>query len=141
MCTYLLSSRYSQIFACINDQLISHFNAQDQFLVVSYAEKCNNDSQEGCVHHSNIQHYDIMYCPAPCRTGDFHQVAILNNNGDAIYEDIPSIPGKFTNFGGRHIIYSNTKVTLRCIADLRNISSTSTGISSTTKISDSVKPL
>ena len=74
------------------------FPFQDQFIVTARRENKMN------------LHYDVMYCAPPCSTGEFHQTAYLGTNGNAISGQIPSIQGHFTNFQGRHIIYSNTKV-------------------------------
>ena len=81
---------------------------QDTFLIISQSKgvkkNVDNNSNEctSC--------YDVMFCPAPCEMGKFLHVATLNGTGHTIQGTVPSLPSHFTNFEGRHIIFSNSLV-------------------------------
>ena len=54
--------------------------------------------------------YDVLHCATPCATGEFSPQAALNHKGNIVTGNLPKIPGQFTDFGGRRVVYSTAEV-------------------------------
>ena len=71
---------------------------QDQFTIVTLsADKTPN-------------FYDVLHCATPCATGEFSPLAALSHKGNIVTGNLPKIPGQFTDFGGRRVVYSTSPV-------------------------------
>ena len=81
---------------------------QDMFLIISQSKVVNEDVDNN--DNERRYYYDVRFCPAPCKTGTFLNVATLNESGHTINGTVPSIPAHFTSFEVRHIIFSNSLV-------------------------------
>ena len=65
--------------------------------------------------------YDVLHCPTPCATGEFSSQAVLNQKGNIETGTLPKIPGRFTDFGGRNVVYSTSQVSTQKLSLLMHI--------------------
>ena len=63
--------------------------------------------------------YNVLHCATPCATGEFLLQAVLNHNGNIITGTLPKIPGQFTDFGGRKVVYSTVQVSTQLMHMMR----------------------
>lgn len=86
------------------------FLFQDQFTIIM--KRGVYSTAGGPLSRGKRHPYYVMHCTTPCASGDFRLEANLDAYGRVTHGSFPEIPGKFSNFGGREIVYSTVEVRL-----------------------------